>query len=225
MTTESNFLSINLPLKQPLTDALRQTVLEDLPELRNVKDVDLRDRAVEAWAIALAGSSFRRLSELPGEANPGFLVLKSGSQTVHLRGVARLAVDLATQMKALDPGVDIDDDVLLAGALCHDLGKPWEFDPGNQQRWRSDASRVGAASLRHTIYGAHIALIAGLPESIAHIACCHSAEGNNVIRSLECRIIHHADETWWTTAAACGLIEEDSIKGAIKRFEPRPLKA
>jgi putative nucleotidyltransferase with HDIG domain len=131
---------------------------------------------------------------------------------------------IANHMRQLESSVDINEDVVLVGALCHDLGKCWELDPENQKRWSADPSRVGDASLRHPVYGAHIALMAGLPESIAHIAACHSAEGEKVVRSLECNIVCSADEAWWKMTAAAGVLEPDSIKGLIKRFEPRSLQ-
>ncbi|WP_425430649.1 amino acid ABC transporter permease [Devosia indica] len=39
-------------LKRPITDAVRQSVREDLPEIANISDVALRDKVVEAWAYA-----------------------------------------------------------------------------------------------------------------------------------------------------------------------------
>lgn len=218
-------VTIDLALRQPLTDSLRQTVIEDLPELSEIADAGLQAAAVEAWAISLATSSFARISDLPGAAFPGMAVLKTGGQDVHIRGVTRLAREMAAQMRDLNQAVDIDDDILLAGALLHDLGKPFEMDPENVARWQADPSRDGMLPLRHTIYGAHIALAAGLPISIAHICACHSAEGENVVRSLECSIIHLADEAWWKTTAFAGLLEESTVRGLLKKFEPRPLKA
>jgi putative nucleotidyltransferase with HDIG domain len=206
-----------------ITDALRRTVLEDLPELADVKDEELRHKAVEAWALALAGSSFSRISEIPGDGNPGIMVLKRGMQDMHLRGVARLAVAMVDHFAEFFPEAIIDRDIVLAGALCHDVGKAWECDPVNQERWRADPTVVGRPSLRHPVYGAHICLTVGLPEEIAHIAVAHSPEGDNVKRSLECIVVHQADVAWWTIAAVGGLIEEKSfIESLTKHFIPRP---
>lgn len=218
-------VTIDLALRQPVTEALRQSVREDLPELADIADPDLRARCVEAWAISLATSGYARLSALPGAAFPGMAVLKTGGQDVHIRGVTRLAQEMAAQLRDLEPAVDIDADILLAGALLHDLGKPFEMDADNVARWKGDPSREGMLPLRHTIYGAHIALAAGLPLAIAHICACHSAEGDNVVRSLECSIIHLADEAWWKTTAFAGLLEPDSVRGLLKHFEPRALKS
>jgi hypothetical protein len=81
---------------------------------------------------------------------------------------------------------------------------------------------VGRPSLRHPVYGAHICLLAGLPEEIAHIAVAHSPEGDNVKRSLECIVVHQADVAWWTVSAAAGLIERETfLESMTKYFEPR----
>jgi len=69
--------------QRPITDALRRSVTEDLPELADIGNADLRRKAVEAWAFALSHSSFGRISDLPPGANPGMNVLKRGSHADH----------------------------------------------------------------------------------------------------------------------------------------------
>lgn len=216
--------AIKLALRRSVDDALRESVRQDLPEISNIKNSELRTLTIEAWAVSLATSNFDRISSIPGAAFPGMAVLKTGGQDVHIRGVTRLALDIAAEMRRVDPAVDIDDDFLLAGSLLHDLGKPFEMDVSNVAHWKENPSREGMLPLRHTIYGAHLALAVGLPVAIAHICACHSAEGENVTRSLECSIIHMADETWWKTTAMAGLLHEDSVRGLLKNFAPRPLR-
>jgi putative nucleotidyltransferase with HDIG domain len=208
---------------RPVTDRMKREVVEDLPELMDVRDEKLRNLAIEGWALAISGSSFGRISEIPGDGNPGIMVLKRGTQDIHLRGVARIAVQMVDHFAGFFPEADIDRDVVLAGALCHDIGKAWECDPVNQKRWHDDPTKVGKPSLRHPVYGAHICLMAGLPEEIAHIAVAHSPEGDTVKRSLECIVVHQADVAWWTIAAVGGLIVEDTfIPSMTRHFLPRP---
>jgi 23S rRNA maturation-related 3'-5' exoribonuclease YhaM len=202
---------------------LRDGVLEDLPELALIADAGLREKATEAWVLSLSRSSFRRVRDIPGEAVPGTLVLKEGGQDLHLRGVTLVALGMADYFAKAFPGTDIDRDILIAGGLCHDIGKSFECDPENQKRWNADASRAGRPSLRHPIYGAHICLAAGLPESVAHIAACHSAEGDNVQRSLECTIVHEADTAWWRVATGAGLLRPETVTAEFTRmFAQRP---
>ena len=80
--------------RRPVTDALRGSIVEDLPEITEIKDGDLHAKVIEGWAYSLSGSSFNRISEIPGEGNPNVLVLRRGNQTEHLRGVALLALKI-----------------------------------------------------------------------------------------------------------------------------------
>lgn len=212
----------------PVEKQVMESILEDLPELSLISDPTLRDGAIRAWAIALSKSSFNRISDIPGEANPGIMVMESG-QHIHLRGVTQLALATVDYFARTFPEADIDRDVIIAGGLCHDVGKAWECDPENQARWRADGSRVGRPSLRHPVYGAYICLLAGLPESVVHIAACHSPEGDNVKRSLECVIVHEADVTWWKTVSATGLVRPDTVPDNFRKIfdirAPKPRAA
>ncbi len=153
--------------QRPVTDALRQSVTEDLPEMADIGNADLRRKAVEAWAFALSHSSFGRISDIPPGGNPGMNVLKRGSQADHLRGVARLALQITDTFIAQRPEVCVDRDVVLTGALCHDVGKCYEFDPRNLARWEADPSATGQPTLRHTVFGTYVCLTVGLPEEVS----------------------------------------------------------
>jgi putative nucleotidyltransferase with HDIG domain len=196
--------------RRPITDEVRRTVVEDLPEVALIADDELRRLVVEAWAYALVESSFARIADLPAEGNPGVFLLKRGTQADHLRGVARTALAIADEFITTYPEADIDRDVVIAGGLVHDVGKPWEFDAANRARWTSDPSRAGLPSLRHSVYGAHVCLAVGLPEEVAHIALSHSYEGDFLVRSLEAIIVHRADSLWWAVAGAAGLLDASS---------------
>ena len=201
-----------LKQQRPINDALRRSVMEDLPELADIGDTELRRKAIEAWAFALSHSSFGRISDIPPGGNPGMNVLKRGSQADHLRGVARLALQIADTFIAQRPEVCIDRDVVLCGALCHDVGKCYEFDPENLARWEQDPAATGQPTLRHTVFGTYVCLAVGLPEEIAHIACAHSLEGLNIGVSSECMIVRHADHTYWSVAGTLGLLTPESLR-------------
>jgi putative nucleotidyltransferase with HDIG domain len=210
---------------RPITDELRQTVREDLPEIAWIKSTELQALVVEAWAFALAESSFGRITDLPGEANPGAFLLKRGSQADHLRGVTRIATSIADEFMTAYPEADIDRDVVVAGGLVHDVGKPWEFDPVKRDKWTRDPSRTGLPSLRHPVYGIHVAAAVGLPEEVMHIVLAHSFEGDLLIRSLEAIIVHRADSLWWAVAGGSGLLDPRS-KAILdeRKISPRALK-
>jgi putative nucleotidyltransferase with HDIG domain len=190
--------------------SIRNGVIESLPEARQIKNEELKEQVYDAWAMALSASGFEKIDDIAPSGNPGTPRMKSGSQADHLRSVTRLSLAIAQELKNTFPQFQVDMDEVIAGGLCHDLGKPFEFDPENQKRWKNDPRIAGRPSLRHPVYGAHIALSAGLPENIAHIAGCHSPEGDNVERSLVCQIVHLADYAFWGILGKAGILSSNT---------------
>ena len=203
---------------RPVTDALRAQVRAELPEVAEIKDAELQTRTVEAWAYALARSSFKSIREIPPAGNPEVNEARRGDQSDHLRGVTRLAIGIAREMGAAYPELAIDMDVVVAGGLVHDVGKAWEFDPVNRRRWKAAQKRYGRPSMRHPAFGTHICLTVGLPEEVAHIAMAHSGEGELLVRSLECMIVHQADYTFWYTLLAGGQLKPETVPPDRRKY-------
>lgn len=210
-------------LRRAVTSEIRAGVLEDFPEISQVVDTKLRDGVVEAWSHALCCSDFNRITEIPPEGNPGSPVLRSGTQADHVRGVFRYAVAIAREFEQSYPHVQIDWNVLMAGAACHDVGKPYEFDLANRQRWALRPGDAGQPTFRHSVFGMYVCLVVGLPEEVAHIAVGHSFEGNHMGVSAECMIVRQADHGWWHVAGALGLVHEATMSGLTSNLRSRPL--
>lgn len=210
--------------RRPLTDDTRRMVIEDFPEITTIPDEDLRAKTIEAWSYSLCCSGFERLSEIPPDGNPGSPVLIRGSQADHVRGVFRYANIVAHEFQQAYPDVVIDWGVLLAGAACHDVGKPYEFDPANRSRWEQFPAEAGAPTFRHSVFGMYVCLTVGLPEEVAHIAVGHSFEGNHTGVSAECMIVRQADHGWWHVAATLGLVKPESTQGLASNLTIRPLR-
>lgn len=185
-----------------ITDEKRARILEEMPEIAWIQDSELRQKVTDAWVAAIGSSNLSRISDMKPSGNYDSRPLRSGSQADHMRSVTRLALKTAEEMAALFPGFTYNRDVLIAGGLCHDIGKVWEFDPENVRRWKKAPRATGMPSLRHPGYGIHICLTMGLPEEIAHVAAAHSGEGELLVRSLENTIIHWADYTFWRVVEA-----------------------
>ncbi|MGE0769750.1 MAG: HD domain-containing protein [Hyphomicrobiaceae bacterium] len=201
-----------------ITDALRAQVREELPEVADIRDQELQAKVVEAWAFALAHSSFTSIRQIAPAGNPDVNEAKRGDQTDHLRGVTRLAVDIAREMSQTYPELAVDMDVIVAGGLIHDVGKAWEFDPVNRRRWKGQQSVYGRPSVRHPAFGMHICFTVGLPEEVAHIAMAHSGEGELLVRSLECMIVHQADYTFWNTLLAGGQLKIETVPPDRRKY-------
>lgn len=212
--------TFEIPYLKPrtITDTLRKQVREELPEIARIADKDLQRKVTEAWAFALAHSSFKSIRQIPPAGNPDTNEAKRGDQTDHLRGVTRLAVGIAKEMGSAYPELAIDMDVIVAGGLVHDVGKAWEFDSVNRKRWKAIQKQTGRPSIRHPAFGAHICLTVGLPEEVAHIAMAHSGEGELLVRSLECMIVHQADYTFWNTLLAGGQLKPETVPPATRKY-------
>ena len=193
-------------------DALREGVRASLPEIEQIQNADLREKVVDAWALALSETEFRRIEDIPPTGVPGSPAMLRGSQADHCRGVATMALGLVDGLEqALGP-IGVDRDVLIASGLCHDVGKPFEFSQRNLERWRANPGAVGNPSIRHPAYGVHIALTVGLPEGVVHSVGAHSihAEGSFVAPSLENVIVQYADIAFWEVLKRADLLEAET---------------
>ena len=184
-------------LHDRISAELQEGVRKSLPELAQIADQNLRERAVTAWALSLTDSGYTSLDDMPCSPVPEAEEYPGKTQAHHLRGVARLALSMLDAIEAVMGPLGVSRDELIAGALCHDLGKPYEYSEANRDRWQRDPRVSGKPAIRHPVYGVHVALTAGLPESVAHIVGGHSAEGQTVTRSLANTIVHHADHAFW----------------------------
>ena len=119
-------------------DELRAGVRQSLPEVELIQDGELRDKVVEAWALALSETEFTAIEEMRPSGTPTSPPMKQGTQAHHLRGVATMALGMADALEQMLGPLGIDRDLLIAGALCHDVGKPYEFSPRNRERWRAN---------------------------------------------------------------------------------------
>jgi len=198
-------------------------VIEDFPEISLIPDLEIRKKVVEAWGYSLCCSDFQRITDIPPEGNPGSPVLRRGSQADHARGVVRYAKAIAEDFETAYPEVVIDWTVLIAGAVCHDIGKPFEFDPANRKRWNDAPADSGSPTFRHSVFGAHVCITVGLPDEVAHIAVGHSFEGLHTGVSAECMIVRQADHGWWHVAGALGLITPESIGALSDNLRARAL--
>jgi putative nucleotidyltransferase with HDIG domain len=192
--------------------ALRDGIRVSLPELELISDGQLREKCIDAWALALSQTEFERIEDIPPTGTPTSPYLKPPlTQADHLRGTATIALGMVDGLEQIAGQTRIDRDLVLASALLHDVGKAWEVSPRNLARWKADPAATGNPSFRHSAYGAHICLTVGLPETVAHTAGYHSGggEGEWIQRSMENTIVYLADLAFWKMAERAGLLEEE----------------
>jgi putative nucleotidyltransferase with HDIG domain len=165
-------------------------VLEQIPEIADIESDALQEKVAAAWVEAIEESEYDRIDEVPG------LPMVDVDNLTHTRGVTRLARDMVRSVNE-DPNVALDEDHVLAGAICHDLGKAFEYtelDTGERIKATWETSRP---TIRHPIYSASIALSHDFPLEVVHIVAAHSREGDHLVRSPEAHIVTAADHKWW----------------------------
>ena len=161
------------------------------PELGSITDEGLRAAVAEAWTTACADAGIGTREELrtvpwfpPAEVKLG---IPEGEETLvtHVRDVTACAVGLAETLVERR-SADIDIDLVLAGALVHDVSKLAEFDG-------HDPTRIGDL-LGHPYWGVHVVASAGLPPEYAHIVLSHTGRTNVEPAFLEAELVRRADE-------------------------------
>jgi len=196
-------------------------VLSALPEADEIQDPELRRRVGSAFVLGLRESSFSSIHDVPGEYD----LDPSVNLVAHTRVVTAMATAAADAMQARFPDVKVDRDTLIAGSLLHDVGKIYEYDRLRAATWRDGRARTGYPPIRHPIYGAHLAMAAGLPEAVVHIVASHAAEGTRVRRSLEATLVATLDHISWELllTARRGLTIDDVRSGTprIRSLPPR----
>lgn len=168
---------------------MKDALLDLIPEIDSIADVGLRDLVLTVWAEALkrGGWTPADLREMPFT----LLIKKTPINIIdHTRAVTRTAREIGEVLSGAYGGrVKVEADILLAGAILHDVGKLFEY---TRDKDGFKKSREGHL-LRHPISGAAFAFKHGLPQEVVHIIAAHSKEGDGTRRTVEAVIVNHAD--------------------------------
>ncbi len=157
------------------------------PELKLFQSTNFAGPVIRAWELAIARGNFSHPEEchfLPREI--GFTT--QISLLAHTRMVTELSVKAADILARTMP---VGRDLVLAGALLHDVGKLLEYAPSGAETVISPGGR----RLNHRFSGASLCQEVGLPPEVVHIVFAHSEEGKFIARSVEAVIVYHADFT------------------------------
>lgn len=172
---------------------MEKRIRELLPEIEWIKDEKLKNNVIASYVDALTTGGFQ-----PGDMEklPFTLLIQNCPFTYleHVRGVTRVAKASMDEFNAIYGSENsefvLDHDLVVAGALLHDVGKLVEYEMA------SDGTAVKSElgkDLRHPFSGTVIALRNGCPSPIAHIIANHAAEGEGTLRSPEGVIVNKAD--------------------------------
>jgi putative nucleotidyltransferase with HDIG domain len=168
---------------------MKEKVKKIWPEIEWIKDEDLKQKVLDCWVYAIENSV---LSPEDLEVIPFSLLIKDCNVTFmnHKRTCVQLSVDIAKRMKEnFGDEIQIDMDLLIAGAILIDVGKLLEYDKVDGKLTTSKAGKL----LRHPFSGVALADRFGLPPEVQHIIAYHAKEGDLAKRNVEAIIVHHAD--------------------------------
>ncbi|MFC1847640.1 HD domain-containing protein [Chloroflexota bacterium] len=157
-------------------------ILKVFPLVKQIQDDGIRNKVIKAWLIMWKESGYRTLEEAPMRGPAQDTLVK------HTNAVTNGAFTLATQFQQ-EYGLPVNLDVLLAGAILHDIDKLVIYErKGNTV----DYSALGKM-YPHGSYGGHVALDVGLPMEVVSLIITHSQPCTWEPASVEGNLIHHAD--------------------------------
>ncbi len=176
---------------------MKEAIRKILPEVDWIEDKALQDRVLAAYERALREGEWQPedMVRIP------FTLLKESGLTYadHVRAVTTIAGNTyRTFQDVLGGKVPLNHDILIAGALLHDVGKLLEIEESGGRFQKSGQGKV----VRHPFSGAAIAYAEGLPPEVVHIIGGHSHEGSHGPRTPEGAVVHHADFICFDTVPA-----------------------
>jgi putative nucleotidyltransferase with HDIG domain len=168
---------------------VRAKLLAILPEIEWIEDADLREKVIDTWIDGLERGGWQPedIDRMP------FTLVKrvDSSFAKHVRSVTRICSHVADTFDEIYDGVDLklDKDLLLAGALLHDVGKLLETEEAGGAFRKSHAGKF----VRHAFSGVALADAHGVPPEVQHMIGTHSKEGDPFKRTAESIVLHFAD--------------------------------
>ena len=166
-----------------------ERLVEKFPEISQITDEAMRSRTIAVFleAVNLGGWTLNDLDRIPFT----LLIPKCPvGLLTHMRSVVQTALSIAHTLDGwYNQYYQIDRDILLAGAILHDVGKLMEYGETEKGFVKSQSGKI----MRHPFSGAALALKHGLPEEVQHIIATHAHEGDDAYRSPASVIVHHSD--------------------------------
>ena len=165
--------------------------MELLPEFAEIGDPALRELALKATGAAAEKGGWTE--ETVGLAP--VTVSYSGCRCSLIEHVRKVVQTCSANYALLSGfyvqnGCPLDRDLVVCGALLHDIGKFTEFTLREGEPVHSES----AALLRHPLSGAIIAAEAGLPDAVVNLIATHSFEGERSVRTGEADFVRAVDE-------------------------------
>jgi putative nucleotidyltransferase with HDIG domain len=169
----------------------RVELLEMIPEIKEIQSVQLMEKTIDAFLLAFKKGGWTDETLLMAPVSVNRKNCDVGLFE-HIRSVTNAVIDQFEILKKYFDrhNITIDRDLLICGALTHDLGKFTEYTIQDGHPTHGENFLI----MRHPLSGALIAAEAGLPEEVIHIIATHSFEGEKSYRSAESNFIRVIDD-------------------------------
>lgn len=168
----------------------REKLLALLPEISQIHSEELQNQTIDALLFAIEKG---RWNEQSLKLAPVSVSRKNCDVGLieHIRDVVSVCMAnyhiVSKYYKR--HGIRFDWDIVICGALLHDLGKFVEFTIKDQKPTYSDNYPL----MRHPLSGAIIAAQKGLPDDIVHLIATHSFEGDKSYHTAESEFVRKVD--------------------------------
>lgn len=167
-----------------------EQIMKLFPAFREIKDESIREKSLHAMDMAMkkGGWNEENINLCPVTLNWKNCDVSWIEHVNDVTNVCMLNFD-ALEKYYTRHSVNVSRDVVIAGALLHDIGKLTEFVC-------VDGKAVHSANfelMRHPLSGAVIAAEAGLPDIIVHLIATHSFEGEKSYQTVESNFVRTMD--------------------------------
>lgn len=155
------------------------------PAISHIQDPDLREKVIITWYRTWKKSNFPNIESVhqfePAREKIAY------TNVEHTNQVCRACEDMAL-MISRTLSFPLNKDELIAGAVLHDVDKMLIFD------FKTGGFSATGRKFAHAILGATLAMMEGLPESVAHIIGSHSFRFSpNLPQTGEALILRYLD--------------------------------
>jgi putative nucleotidyltransferase with HDIG domain len=168
---------------------MKNHLLEKFPEISLITDENIREKTIAAFleGVSIGGWQLDDLDRIP------FTLLIPNcpiSLLTHMRAVVQTALKVFDVLEeTYHEYYQMDRDILLSGAILHDVGKVIEYHESETGFVKSQSGKI----VRHPFSGAALAMKHGLPDEVQHIIGTHAHEGDDGYRTPASVIVHHSD--------------------------------
>lgn len=83
--------------REALDPQIRENVRKTLPMLDEMKDAELREKVIDAWALSLQLNGWTAIEEMPGSGMPEASAI--GDQSMHIKVVMYNALSIYRNLK------------------------------------------------------------------------------------------------------------------------------